>query len=147
MADTGGYLRIILDGTAFLLPGNAAAAVERRENLRIEGDGDRVGAWRVSGRDRWPALLLDRGLKLLRAGSWQQAVFVRSDPQPVGLLAASVEPLTELDVTVERFTSPGAAPTARGPLFSGAWVRGTDIVLQFDPDALAAYLSQLRTNQ
>ncbi|MHB8346656.1 MAG: hypothetical protein ACYDHM_05585 [Acidiferrobacterales bacterium] len=148
MADDKQYLRIDLGDTAFLLPGSASVAVEQRENLSVNTGGGAVTAWRVAGRDRWPAFCLDRHLQPqpLSGDSWQRAVFLQSDPYPVGLAADEVQLLARSEVLVEPFTPPGVAPTRKGHLFSGASVRGGHVLFEFEPAALAAFLHQLESS-
>jgi len=129
---------------AFLLPSSASFAIEQRVNLVTnDSGGGAVTAWRVAHSDRWPAFHLDRDLRPVTHGDWQRAVFLESDPCPVGLIANEVQVLPRSDLQVEPFVPLGAPPTRVGHLFSGAWVSGASVLLVFEPRALAAYLHQL----
>ncbi|MHB8453469.1 MAG: hypothetical protein ACYDDO_01970 [Acidiferrobacterales bacterium] len=138
------YLRIGLGDAAFLLPSSASFAIEKRENLVPDDSGlGVVTAWRESASARWPAIHLDQDLQPVSRADWQRAVFLESSPYPVGLIANEVQLLPRSDVTVEPFTPLGAPATQVGHLFSGAWVSSTEVLLVFDPGALAAYLYRL----
>ncbi len=138
------YLRIGFGDAAFLLPSSASFAIEKRENLVSDDRGHgAVTAWRESGSARWPAIHLDQDLRPVSRADWQRAVFLESSPYPVGLIANEVQLLPRSDVQVEPFTPPGAPATRVGHIFSGAWVSGAQVLLVFEPGALAAYLYQL----
>ena len=141
------YLRIGFGGATFLLPRRASLAVEQRGNLLVNEGGGTVSAWRAAGKDRWPAFCVDRNLQLLSGSGWQWAVFLQSDPHPVGLVADEVQLLPRSEVLVDPFTPPGAAPTRKGHLFSGASVGGGQVLFEFDPNVLAAFLRQLEASQ
>ncbi|MHB8258085.1 MAG: hypothetical protein ACYDHY_00465 [Acidiferrobacterales bacterium] len=147
MAGENEYLRIDFGGAAFLLLRRASLAVEQRENLLVNEGGGAVSAWRAAGKDRWPAFCLDRNLRLVSGGGWQCAVFLQLDPYPVGLVADEVQLLPRSEVRVEPFTPPGIAPTRKGHLFSGASVGGGQVLFEFDPNVLAAFLYRLEAPQ
>jgi hypothetical protein len=143
VAESKQYLRIGLRGQEFLLPSEASVSIEQRENLTLEREDPRVTAWRVSRGERWPAFQLDHRLSPVRNNDWQRAVFVDAHPHPVGLIAAEIQLLPHAIVDVEPFTPLGPPPTLRGHLFSGAWVRGNQLMLVFSPQSLVAYLLQV----
>ncbi len=142
------YLRIDLGSAAFLLPSRASLAIEQRENLSVnEVGGSMASAWRVAGLDRWPAFRLDQDLRRHSGGDWRRAVFLESEPHPVGLIADEIQLLELSEVLVEPLTPLGIVPTRKGHLFSGAWVSGAQLLLVFEPVALAAFLSQMEAQQ
>lgn len=144
MAAQDQFLRLGLGEATFLLPSSASLAIEQRDNLTAGDSGaGAVTAWRVSHNARWPALHLDQNLRLVANGNWQRAVFLESDPYPVGLIANEVQLLPRSAVHVEPFTPLGSPRSRFGHLFSGAWVDGARVVLVFEPRALADYLHQL----
>lgn len=148
MTDENQYLRIDLGSAAFLLPSRVSLAIEQRENLSVnEVGGSMASAWRVAGLDRWPAFRLDQDLRLHSGGDWRSAIFLESKPYPVGLIVDEVQLLAQSEVLVEPLTPLGTAPTRKGHLFSGAWVSGGQVLLVFEPVALAAFLSQMEAQQ
>ena len=145
MADNKQYLRIGLLGTNFLLPNNTGYTIEKREQLEInDTPGALIAAWQVTPAGRTPAYSLDADLNPLHRPAWQRAVFLKSGPQALGLIADELQLMPSGEVRVEPFTPLGPAPSAAGHLFGGAWVRaGQAPVLVFEPQALAAYLFRL----
>ncbi len=144
MAAQDQYLRLGLGEATFLLPSSASLAIEQRDTLTADdGTAGAVTAWRVSRSARWPAFHLDHNLRPVAHGDWQRAVFLESNPYPVGLIANEVQLLPRSAVKVEPFTPLGPPKTRNGHIFSGAWVDGLNVVLVFEPSALADYLHQL----
>ena len=144
MADNRQYLRIGLQGVDYLLPGSAGYAIEKREHLQVEASGGVIVAWRVTGGARAPAYSVDADLSPVARATWQRAVFLQGDAQPVGLVADELQLLAHEEVRVEPFRPLGPAPTRVGHLFGSAWVRpGLAPLLVFEPRALAEYLRRL----
>ncbi len=142
MVSDNQYLLINLGDASFLLASGRGVIVEPRERLAPDQHGGAVCAWRLAGTHRWPAIGLDRNLRARSLDSWQRAVFLETGPHPVGLAADDVQIVTH-PVEVERFTPTGPAPTPSGHLFSGAWINEGQVVLRFEPGALAAFLCGL----
>lgn len=146
MADSRQYLRIGLQGVDYLLPGSASFAIEKREHLEVDASGGIIVAWRVASGARAPAYSVDADLNPLARSSWQRAVFLQGDAQPVGLIADELQLLAHEDVRVEPFRPPGPVPTRAGHLFGGAWVRpGHAPILVFEARALSEYLRRLES--
>ena len=144
MAESNQYLRLVVRGGDFLLPSEASLAIEQRSNLTPEPDrANPVTAWRVGRTERWPAVRVGGNLERIDNDNWERAVFLHARPYPVGIIVDDVQMLPRMDVDVEPLAPLGAAPTAAGHLFSGAWVRGNRLTLVFAPTALVAYLYRL----
>jgi len=145
LAELNQYLRIGLWGVDYLLPSSASVSIEQRGNLILNDEpaDTNVTAWRVVESERWPAFYLNAELELTRGDDWQRVVFLEAKPHPIGLIADEVELLPRADVHVEPFTPLGLPPTPRGHLFSGAWVRGNQLILLFEPNGLIGYLQKL----
>jgi hypothetical protein len=145
LAEITQYLRIGLQGVEYLLPSGASLSIEQRENLILnDGSADtNATAWRAVESERWPAFYLNAELELTQGDDWQRAVFLEAKPHPIGLIADEIQLLPRMDVHVEPFTPLGLAPTPRGHLFSGAWVRGNQLILLFDTNGLISHLQRL----
>lgn len=147
MVESGQFLRLGLSGSNYLLPSSAGFSIEQRENLVVNDDPRvKVTAWRMDKSGRWPAFYLNAELKLKRQGGWQRAVFLEGHPHPVGLITDELQLLPRADVHIEPFTPLGPMPTPAGHLFSGAWIRGTQLILVFEPRCLAVHLLKLMGN-
>lgn len=141
MAGPEQYLRVAFAGREFLLPNSASVAIEQRDALQLnDSDSGTEVAWWQSRGKRLPVYSLDGNFRPVRNGDWQRAVFLKAQPDPIGLAANAIELLPRTEVRVEPYHPLGQAPTRGGHLFSAASVKGTDLVLVFDPRALAAYL-------
>jgi len=144
LADNRQYLRIGVQGVDYLLPGSASFAIEKREHLQVDTSGGIIVAWRVASGTRAPAYSVDADLHPLARSSWQRAVFLQGDAQPVGLIADELQLLAREDVRVEPFRPLGPAATRSGHLFGGAWVRpGYAPMLVFEARVLSEYLRGL----
>jgi len=138
------YLRLVIGGTAFLLPSVMRYTIEQREAL-TENTAARspVAAWRTVRGTRWPAYSLGADLTAHPAGEWHRAVFLEARPQNVGIIVDEVQLLPRGETEVANFTPLGPAPTRFGHLFNGAWVAGREVTLVFEPTALIGYLQSL----
>jgi hypothetical protein len=144
LRESSQYLHFNLGGVHYLLSSSASEAIELRDNLTVNTAAvGNVGAWRSNDDTRWPAYCLDRDLRVSREDAWERAIFLDARPNPVGLLANQVQMLPSGETEVVSFTPLGPPPTPAGHLFTGAWVRGPQVVLVFDPAALTAYLQGL----
>lgn len=144
MVDNRQYVRIGLRGVDYLLPSTAGFVIEKREHLELNPAAGLIAAWRADSTGRVPAYSVDADLQPHPRSDWQKAVFL-SGPAPAGLVADELQLLAREDVRVEPFRPLGPPPTARGHLFTGAWVRaGRAPVLVFEPAALADHLRRLR---
>jgi len=138
------YLRLVISGTAFLLPSVMRYTIEQRDALSENGaTGSPVAAWRSVRGARWPAYSLGPDLTTRSPGDWDRAVFLEAQPQNVGIIIDEVQLLPRGETTIANFTPPGPAPTRFGHLFNGAWVSGREVTLVFDPAALIGYLQSL----
>jgi hypothetical protein len=143
MADSSQYLRIVLDGSDYLLPSAASVAIEQRDSMALERTPGRVVAWRQSRSGRWPAYGFDAAFRPASPEHWQRAVFLETSRQPVGLVADDVNLLGGTDMHVAPFAPPGPAPTRYGHWFNAAWIDGTRVTLVIDPRALVQFLQSL----
>lgn len=144
MAESGQYLRMVLQGAAYLLPSGASFAIEQRDALVLDDGPGPVAAWRPMRQTRWPAYGLDKMLQPTRPRDWQRAVFIEAAPHPVGLVVDEVQLLGRDEVhVVTAFTPLGAPPTRFGHLFNAAWVDNHRATLVLDPKILVAYLRSL----
>ncbi len=144
MRNTNQYLRFSLAGTYYLIFGGVSVAIDQRGGLEINKTGTgRVCAWRLHDGTRWPAYCLDRDFKVAQRDDWERAIFLEAQPTPVGLIADQVQLLLEGEAQVTPFTPLGRPATTAGHLFSGAWVRGPQAILVFDPMVLATFLHDL----
>lgn len=143
MAELKQYLRVEINGTAFLLPSSASAAIEQRDALVINQADGNVTAWRKQRGGRQPVYALDAAMQVTRRDDWQRAVFLDESDGGTGLVVDDVELLGRDKVTVNPYTPVGPAPTAFGHLYSGAWIEGRNATLVFDARVLSAYLHSL----
>lgn len=143
MADSSQYLRVVLDGTDYLLPSAASVAIEQRDGMVLESGSGPVVAWRQTRAGRWPAYGLDAAFRPMRPARWQRAVFLEAAGQTVGLVAEDVNLLGRTDMHVAPFAPLGAAPTRFGHWFNAAWVDGHRVTLVLDPRSLLGYLRSL----
>jgi hypothetical protein len=144
LRNTNQYLRFSLAGTYYLISGGVSVAIDQRGGLEINKTGTgRVCAWRLHDGTRWPAYCLDRDFKVAQRDDWERAIFLEAQPTPVGLIADQVQLLLEGEAQVTPFTPLGRPATTAGHLFSGAWVRGPQAILVFDPMVLATFLHDL----
>ena len=143
MADSSQYLRVVLDGTEYLLPSTASVAIEQRDSMMLERTPGRVVAWRQTRNGRWPAYGFDGGFRSVSPEYWQRAVFLETNKQPVGLVAEDVTLLGRTDMHVAPFAPPGPAPTRYGHWFNAAWIDGTRVTLVIDPRVLVQFLQGL----
>lgn len=145
MAANKQYLRIGLLGTDYLLPNNTSYTIEKREQLEInDAPGASIAAWQVTPAGRTPAYSLDADLNPLHRHAWQRAVFFKSGPQSLGLVADELQLMPVGEVRVEPFAPLGPPPSVAGHLFGGAWVRaGHTPVLVFELNALIAHLYRM----
>ena len=121
-----------------------SVAIDQRDSLEINKTGTgQVSAWRSQDGTRWPAYCLDQDFKVAQRDDWERAIFLEAQPTPVGLIADEVQLLPEGEAQVTPFIPLGPPATASGHLFSGAWVRGSQAILVFDPKALATFLHNL----
>lgn len=128
----------------YLLTGGASLSIDQRDQLEINADTTgQVSAWRSHDGARWPAYCLDRELRVSRREDWERAIFLDAMPHPVGLVVDQVQLMSQGEAEVVGFVPLGPPPTRIGHLFTGAWVRGTQVLLVFDPSALTAYLQSL----
>lgn len=141
MADSSQYLRLVIDGTDYLLPSAASLAIEQRDSL-APGSGS-VAAWRQGRAARWPAYALHKSFQLGLPGKWQRAVFLDARPHPVGIVAEEVQLLGRVEMHVAPFAPLGPPPTPHGHFFNAAWVDGTRVTFVIDPRPLAGYLMSL----
>lgn len=144
MRDSNQYLRFSLGDATYLVSGAANVAIDQRDSLEINKAGTGlVSAWRSHDGARWPAYCLDHDFKVTHRDDWERAIFLEAQPTPMGLIADQVQLLPEGEAQVTPFVPLGAPATAGGHLFSGAWVRGSEAILVFDPRVLTAFLSNL----
>lgn len=128
----------------YLLPSEASISIEQRDNLLpvVAGDGA-VAAWRSAHNYRWPAFYLDGELLPAHRDVWQRAIFIDGAPHPLGLIADEIQLLPRAEVHIEPFTPLGPPPSPAGPIFAGAWIRNSELVMVFDPKGLVGYLTQI----
>ncbi|MDH3670014.1 MAG: hypothetical protein OES46_02480 [Gammaproteobacteria bacterium] len=144
MRDSNQYLRFSLSGAYYLISGAVNVAIDQRDNLEINNTGTgHVCAWRSHDGTRWPAYCLDQDFKVAQRDDWQRAMFFEAQPTPVGLIADHVQLLPDGEAQIIPFRPLGPPVTAAGHLFSGAWVRGSQAILVFDPKVLATFLHNL----
>jgi hypothetical protein len=144
VADTNQYLRLTIGGQLYLLPSVLRYTVESRDVLVENPDpASRVVAWRDVRTARWPAYGVDGLLRATRAAGWARAMFLEGANATVGLTVDDAQLMPRGEVQVSPFTPLGPVPTRLGHLFSGAWVRETQVMLVFEPSALIAYLQSL----
>ena len=145
MAVSEQYLRVAFAGQEFLLPSSASYAIEQRESLMVNNSGAaNAAAWWETRGKRLAAHHLDADLNPVRNDDWQRAVFLNAQPHPIGLVANDIQLLPRAEVRVESFHPLGPVPTRGGQLFSGAWVQGSEVMLVFEPHALATYLLTIK---
>jgi hypothetical protein len=144
MADANQFLRLQIEGVSYLLPSGSGYTIEQRENLipnkSPEGN---VAAWQSLRSSRLPAYCLDAMLRVTRRHNWNRAVFLEAMPHAVGLAVDEIQLLPRADTVITSFTPLGNIPTRHGHLFSGAWVKGSRLMLVFDPKAIISYLQNL----
>jgi hypothetical protein len=145
MTEPRRYLRLRLDGTDYLLPGDGCAIEPRAQLLEAAAGEFPVAAWRARPDGRCPAYSLGAELRAQRPGRWTAAVFLEAAPRPLGLVCEEGPQWLERAPPIEPFTPPGPPPTFAGHLFAGAWVEGVRPVLVFEPPALIAHLQGLGT--
>lgn len=146
MTDSNQYLRLVIGGVNYLLPGTLRYTIEQRDGLVVNDASDTpVAAWRTLRSGRWPAYALDGDLRPSRApANWQRALFLEASPgHTVGMVVEEVHMLARGEAQTVSFTPPGPPPTTAGHLFSNAWVNGNRVVLVFEARALIAYLQGL----
>ena len=142
--DSSQYLRLQLGQMNYLLPSTASFSIEQRDSLTInDAPRERVAAWRNVRSGRWPAYCLDADLKVTRRKDWQRAVFLEARPISIGMIVDEIQLLPRTNMRIAPFVPLGAPPTRFGHLFLGTWVDGSQLVLVFEPKALAAYLQSL----
>lgn len=138
------FLRLVIGGSAFLLPSLMRYTIEQREALADNSAArSPVAAWRTVRGTRWPAYSLGSDLMARAPGDWHRAVFLEARPQNVGIIVDEVQMLPRGETAVANFTPLGPAPTRFGHLFNGAWVSGREVTLVFEPTALIGYLQSL----
>jgi len=120
------YLRFSLAGAYYLISGTG-----------------QVCAWRLHDGTRWPVYCLDQDFKVVQRDDWERAIFLDARPTPVGLTTDQVQLLPEGEAQITLFTPLGPPVTTAGHLFSGAWVRGSQAILVFDPEVLTTFLHDL----
>lgn len=144
MAEPQQYLRLSLQHMDYLLPSEASISIEQRDNMiAADADDGSVLAWLGAQNQRWPAFYLDGGLQPTQSDAWQRAIFIDGLPHPLGLIADEIQLLPRADVHIEPFTPFGPAPSPAGPLFSGAWIRNSELVMVLDPKGLVGYLTRI----
>lgn len=142
MADSSAYLRLVIDGTDYLLPGAASVAIEQRDKLTPEPGAGPIVAWRETRAGRWPAYGLTRAFEFSRPGKWQRAVFLAAAPHPIGVVAEEVQLLGRVEMHIAPFAPLGAPPTPFGHFFNAAWVDGSHVTFVIDPRAVAGFLAR-----
>lgn len=144
MTDGHQYLRLSLQHMDYLLPSEASISIEQRDHLlSADADDGAVSAWRGTHNQRWPAFYLDGGLMPSRSDSWQRAIFIDGLPHPLGLIADEIQLLPRAEVHIEPFTPLGPPPSPAGPVFAGAWIRNSELVMVLDPKGLIGYLTRI----
>lgn len=143
MAESSQYLRLVMDGAEYLLPGAASVAIEQRHALLPENGSGPLVAWRQSRQGRWPAYGLSASLQPKRPGEWLRAVFLNGGATPVGLAVEEVHLLNRTDLHVTRFTPLGKPPTRAGHFFNAAWVDGHRVTFVLDPRSVVEWLRSL----
>jgi len=144
LAEPDQYLRLSFAGVEFLLPSTSSLAIEQRENLEVNANQESgVAAYRVTSTGKWPALCLNNELRISHNPSWLRSVFIGNASEAYGITVEEVQLLPRQDVEVGPFTPLGPPPTGAGHIFSGVWVRGSDVTLVFSPAGLAGYLRTL----
>ena len=144
MTDGHQYLRLSLQHMDYLLPSEASVSIEQRDHLLpADADDGVVSAWRGAHNQRWPAFYLDGGLMPAQSDAWQRAIFIDGLPHPLGLIADEIQLLPRAEVHIEPFTPLGPPPSPAGPLFAGAWIRNSELVMVLDPKGLIGYLTQI----
>lgn len=143
MASPSSYLCVVLEGTDYLLPSSASAAIEQRDAMREAPGAGPVMAWRETRLGRWPAYGMDSMFRPMRPAHWQRAVFFAHRERPLGLVADDVRLLGRTAMHIAPFVPPGPAPTPAGHLFNGAWLNGERVLLVLDPRGLLGLLATL----
>ncbi len=144
MRNSNQYLRFSLAGAYYLISGSVSVAIDQRDSLEINKTGTgQVCAWRLHDGTRWPVYCLDQDFKVVQRDDWERAIFLDARPTPVGLTTNQVQLLPEGEAQITLFTPLGPPVTTAGHLFSGAWVRGSQAILVFDPEVLTTFLHDL----
>lgn len=144
MTDGHQYLRLSLQHMDYLLPSEASISIEQRDHLQpADADDGAVSAWRDTHNQRWPAFYLDGGLMPAQSDAWQRAIFIDGLPHPLGLIADEIQLLPRAEVHIEPFTPLGPPPSPAGPVFAGAWIRNSELVMVLDPKGLIGYLTRI----
>ncbi len=144
MRNSNQYLRFSLAGAYYLISGSVSVAIDQRDSLEINKTGTgQVCAWRLHDGTRWPVYCLDQDFKVVQRDDWERAIFLDARPTPVGLTTDQVQLLPEGEAQITLFTPLGPPVTTAGHLFSGAWVRGSQAILVFDPEVLTTFLHDL----
>jgi len=137
MADTDHYLRIVLGGAEYLLPGRNFTIEQRDALVPAEPGEAPVLAWRERGMQRDPVYGLGPDFQLDRKARGARAVFIEGQ-MPIGLVGDEIQLLTRR-IRTEPFTPPGPPPGSRH-LFDAAWTEGGRPVLVLDTAAFLAFL-------
>lgn len=142
MADTQ-YLRIQIETTEYFLPGGTSVAIEKRETMVPDNSGSIVAAWRQTAAARWPAYCVDSELIPSLRQDWVRAVFIQSQPNPIGIIGDEIQLVNVDAANITPFTPLGPPATSVGHLFTGAYVHNENVSMILNPQAIAAYLTAL----
>ncbi len=141
MVSSAQFLLFRIGDTSYLVPGSATVAIDKRDSLSRDDSGQGgICAWRTGGTERWPVYLLDAQLRPSGGGHWERAIFLPASPHPVAIAANAVQLLPQSEVSTVSFRPLGPPPTPAGHLFNAAWVHDANVILVFDPGALALFL-------
>ena len=145
MEGSGRYLKMTIGEGDYLLTSDIALSIENRDRIRtIEADQTTnsrlVGRYNV-GAMNWPAYLFES--EALTEYEWTHAVFLKTAPRPVGMVAKDVMILPqEQAVRLQPFNVIGNVLEG-GPLFSNFWLSTNGPALVFDSQRISDYFSKL----
>ena len=145
MVGSGRYLKMTIGEGDYLLPSDVALSIENRDRIRTVEAGQStstglVGRYNV-GNMNWPAYLFES--ETLTENDWTHAVFLKTAPRPVGMVAKDVVMLSqERAVRLQPFTVVGNLLEGK-PLFSNFWMSADGLALVFDPQRVSDYFTKL----